>query len=37
MRTMTATVQLQKKISGCDRQGAWRQDGLIGRKPPVVK
>jgi hypothetical protein len=34
---MTATVQLQKKISGGDPQGAWRQDELIGGKPPAVK
>jgi hypothetical protein len=25
------------KISGHDPQGAWRQDELIGGKPPVVK
>jgi hypothetical protein len=25
------------KISGRDLQGAWRQDELIGGKPPVVK
>jgi hypothetical protein len=25
------------KISGRDPQGAWRQDELIGGKPPVVK
>jgi hypothetical protein len=35
---MTATVRLQKKkISGREPQGAWRQDELIGDKPPVVK
>jgi hypothetical protein len=34
---MTARVQLQKKISGRDAQGAWPQDELIGGKPPVVK
>jgi hypothetical protein len=35
---MTATVQLQnkKKVSGRDYQGAWRQDELIGCKPPLV-
>jgi hypothetical protein len=27
----------QKKISGCESQGAWRQDELIGGKPSVVK
>jgi hypothetical protein len=26
-----------EKISGRDTQGAWRQDELIGGKPPVVK
>jgi hypothetical protein len=26
-----------KKISGRESQGAWRQDELIGCKPPVVK
>jgi hypothetical protein len=26
-----------KKISGRESQGAWRQDELIGGKPPVVK
>jgi hypothetical protein len=25
------------KISGCGPQGAWRQDELIGGKPPVTK
>jgi hypothetical protein len=37
---MTARVQLQKKkkkISGRQPQGAWRQNELIGGKPPVVK
>jgi hypothetical protein len=29
-------VQLKKK-SGRESQGAWRQDELIGSKPPVVK
>jgi hypothetical protein len=37
MRTMTVTVQLKKNISGRESQGAWRQDELIGGKPPVVK
>jgi hypothetical protein len=27
----------KKKISGRGPQGAWRQDELIGGKPPVVK
>jgi hypothetical protein len=26
-----------EKISGRGSQGAWRQDKLIGGKPPVVK
>jgi hypothetical protein len=30
------TVQLQK-ISVRDSQGAWRQDEMIGGKPPIVK
>jgi hypothetical protein len=34
---MTARIQLQKKISRREPQGAWRQDELIGGKPPVVK
>jgi hypothetical protein len=25
------------EISGREHQGAWRQDDLIGGKPPVVK
>jgi hypothetical protein len=28
---------VEKKISGRECQGAWSQDELIGRKPPVVK
>jgi hypothetical protein len=36
IRTITAGVQL-KKNSGRGSQGAWRQDKLIGGKPPVVK
>jgi hypothetical protein len=28
---------VERKISGCDPQGAWCQDELIGGKPPVVK
>jgi hypothetical protein len=27
----------KKNIAGRDPQGAWRQDELIGGKPPVVK
>jgi hypothetical protein len=35
---MTARVQLKKEnIEGRESQGAWRQDKLIGGKPPVVK
>jgi hypothetical protein len=41
---MTVRVQLQKKKkqkkkqdSGREPQEAWRQDELIGGKPPVVK
>jgi hypothetical protein len=33
---MTAGVQL-KKNSGRESQGAWRQEKLIGNKPPIVK
>jgi hypothetical protein len=33
---MTARVQL-KKTARRESQGAWRQDELIGGKPPVVK
>jgi hypothetical protein len=34
---MTARVELEKTICGPGPQGAWRQDQLIGGKPPVVK
>jgi hypothetical protein len=35
---MKANVQLKnKKNSNRDPQGIWRQDELIGGKPPVVK
>jgi hypothetical protein len=34
---MTTGVQLKKKKSGRESQWAWRQDELIGGKPPVVK
>jgi hypothetical protein len=34
---MTAKVQLKKIISGRDPQGAWRQEEVIGGKPPVIK
>jgi hypothetical protein len=29
--------QMPLEISGREHQGAWRQDDLIGGKPPVVK
>jgi hypothetical protein len=34
---MATRVLLQKKKSGRDPQGAWRQDQLIGGKQPVVE
>jgi hypothetical protein len=34
---MTTRVQLKKKITGRDPQGAWHQNELIGGKPPVTK
>jgi hypothetical protein len=34
--TITTRVQLEE-LSGRGPQGAWRQDELIGGKPPVVK
>jgi hypothetical protein len=34
--TITAGVQLEDKITGCDSQAACRQDELIGGKLPVV-
>jgi hypothetical protein len=37
MRTITASVQLENKITGRKSQGACRQDELIGGKPQVVK
>jgi hypothetical protein len=37
IRTITASVQLQNKITGRDSQGACRQDELIGGKPPLGK
>jgi hypothetical protein len=33
---MTIGVQLKKKNSGRESQGARRQEELIGGKPPVV-
>jgi hypothetical protein len=35
--TMIAGVQLRKKNSGRESEGALRQDELIDGKPPVVK
>jgi hypothetical protein len=37
IRTMTAGVQLRKKNSCRESQGARGQDEMIGGKPPVVK
>jgi hypothetical protein len=37
MKTITASVQLGKKITGQESQWAWRQDELIGGKPTIVK
>jgi hypothetical protein len=34
---MSASVQLENKISGGGSQGACRQGELIDSKPPVVK
>jgi hypothetical protein len=35
--TITASVELENKITGRGSQGACRQDELIGGEPPVVK
>jgi hypothetical protein len=35
--TVTASVQLENKITGRDSQGACRQDEPIGGKPPFLK
>jgi hypothetical protein len=37
IRTTTASVHLENKISGREFQGACRQDEMIGGKSPVVK
>jgi hypothetical protein len=37
IRTMNAGVQLRKRYSGRESQGARGQDELIGGKPSVVK
>jgi hypothetical protein len=34
---MIAGVQLQKTTFGRDPQRGWRQDELIGGKPPIIK
>jgi hypothetical protein len=36
IRTITASIQLKNKIIGRESQGAFRQDKMIGGKPPVV-
>jgi hypothetical protein len=35
--TITTSVQLEKKITDRESQGACRQDELIGGKEPVIK
>jgi hypothetical protein len=37
IKTITASVQLENKITGRESQWACRQVELIGGKPPVVK
>jgi hypothetical protein len=37
IRSITASVQLENKITGRESQGACRKDELIGGKPPVLK
>jgi hypothetical protein len=34
---MTASIQLKKIIVGCESEGAWCQDEMIGGKLPVIK
>jgi hypothetical protein len=34
---MKANIQLKNEIAGRESHGAWRQNELIGGKPPVVK
>jgi hypothetical protein len=34
---MMARVQLEKENTDRESLGAWRQEELTGRKPPVVK
>jgi hypothetical protein len=37
IRTITASVELESKITGREYQGAWHQDEMIDGKQPVVK
>jgi hypothetical protein len=37
IRSITASVQLENKITGRESQGVCQQDELIGGKQPVVK
>jgi hypothetical protein len=37
MRTITASAEVENKITDRESQGACRQDELIGSKPPAVK
>jgi hypothetical protein len=37
IRTITASVQLENKITGRESQGARRPDDLIGGKSPIVR
>jgi hypothetical protein len=37
VKTITASVQLENKLTGRESQRACRQDELIGDKAPVVK
>jgi hypothetical protein len=37
IRIVTTSVQLENKNYGRGSQGAYRQEELIGSKPPVVK
>jgi hypothetical protein len=37
MKTITATAELENKITSRESEGACRQDELIGGKPPIIK
>jgi hypothetical protein len=37
IRTITTSVHLENTITFREAQGTWRQDELIGGKPPVLK